>query len=48
MAIGESVPMGDARERVTGTIEYAMNFELPGMPAGRVLRSPTPKPRALR
>jgi CO/xanthine dehydrogenase Mo-binding subunit len=48
VAIGESVPMVDARERVTGTIEYALNVELPGMLVGRVLRSPHPHARVLR
>src|SRR2546423_4587361 len=32
--------MVDAVARVTGTIEYVLNLELPGMVHGRTLRSP--------
>lgn len=38
--IGARVPMVDARERVSGTIEYALNVSLPGMLHARILRSP--------
>ena len=48
MAVGKSVPMVDARERVTGAIAYTLNVELPGMLAGRVLRSPHPHARVVR
>ncbi len=40
MSLGERVPMVDALARVTGTIDYVLNFELPAMLHGRVLRSP--------
>ena len=40
MAIGERIPMVDAHERVTGTLDYVLNVELPGMLHARVLRSP--------
>jgi CO/xanthine dehydrogenase Mo-binding subunit len=48
MAIGRSVPMIDAHERVTGTIGYVLNVKLPGMLVGRVLRSPHPHARLVR
>ena len=48
MAVGKSVPMLDARERVTGAVGYVLNVELPGMLTGRVLRSPYPHARILR
>lgn len=40
MAVGERVPMVDAEPRVTGTLDYVLNFELPNMLHARVLRSP--------
>jgi CO/xanthine dehydrogenase Mo-binding subunit len=40
--------MVDARERVTGSIAYALNFELPGALTGKVLRSLHPHARVLR
>lgn len=43
--IGQSVPMVDAYERVTGNINYVYNFELPGMLFARILRSPHPHAR---
>ncbi len=48
MSFGERVPMVDAVARVTGTIEYALNVELPGMLHGRVLRSPHAHARVVR
>src|SRR6266542_4495109 len=39
MALGERMPMVDAVPRVTGSIEYVLNLELPGMLHARVLRS---------
>jgi len=45
MAVGVSVPMIDSQERVTGTIAYALNAELPGTLVGQVLRSPHPHAR---
>ena len=46
--IGERVPMVDAYERITGTIEYTQNFVLPGMLYARTLRSPHPHARIVR
>ena len=46
--VGETVPMLDAAERVSGRINYALNFELPGMLAGKILRSPVAHARLLR
>src|SRR5215213_3652853 len=40
MAIGQSVPLVDARARVTGEVDYALNLDLPGMLHARFLRSP--------
>ena len=37
--------MLDAVERVSGRINYVLNFELPGMLVGRILRSPFPHAR---
>src|SRR6266404_3525671 len=37
--------MLDAVERVSGRIYYVLNFELPGMLVGRILRSPFPHAR---
>ena len=44
-AIGQTLPMIDAEERVTGRINYALNVELPGMLVGKILRSPFPHAR---
>src|SRR5262245_61648141 len=37
--------MLDAAERVSGRINYVLNFELPGMLVGKILRSPFPHAR---
>jgi CO/xanthine dehydrogenase Mo-binding subunit len=37
--------MVDAAERVSGRINYVLNFELPGMLVGKILRSPLPHAR---
>ena len=42
MKTGQSAPYVDGRERLTGQIEYVLNFELPGMLHAKVLRSPFP------
>lgn len=42
MTIGKALPMIDVRERVTGTISYTLDVELPGMLYARILRSPYP------
>jgi CO/xanthine dehydrogenase Mo-binding subunit len=46
--IGLAVPMIDVRERVTGTISYVLDVELPGMLYARILRSPYPHARLIR
>ena len=46
--IGERVPMVDAYERITGTIEYTQNLALPGMLHGRIVRSPHAHARIVR
>src|SRR5215831_8380796 len=40
MSIGQSVPMIDARERVSGSIAYILDVDLPGMLYARIFRSP--------
>jgi CO/xanthine dehydrogenase Mo-binding subunit len=40
--------MIDAEERVTGRVNYVLNFELPGMLVGRILRSPLAHARLVR
>ena len=45
--IGASLPMIDARERVTGRIEYVLDIALPGMLHARIVRSPYPHARVL-
>lgn len=39
-AVGRSVPMVDARDRVMGSMGFTEEFEIPGMLHARVLRSP--------
>ncbi|MCL5265359.1 MAG: molybdopterin-dependent oxidoreductase [Chloroflexi bacterium] len=43
--VGKSVPMIDAREKVTGEAKYVSDVKLPGMLYGRILRSPLPHAR---
>ena len=31
MAVGQSISMVDSQQRVTGGIDYTLNFELPSM-----------------
>jgi len=38
--VGQSIGMLDGHDRVTGRIPYVLNFEVPGMLVGRILRSP--------
>ena len=45
MAIGQPVTMVDSHARVTGSIAYALNYELPRMLHARILRSPHPHAR---
>ena len=37
--VGKSVPAKDAKEKVAGTLQYAVDFSLPGMVHGKILRS---------
>lgn len=48
MSVGRAVAYIDARERVTGTIGFAINMELPGMLHAKVLRSSVPHGRLVR
>jgi CO/xanthine dehydrogenase Mo-binding subunit len=47
-AIGQTLSMLDAQERVAGRINYVLNVELPGMLFGKILRSPFPHARLVR
>jgi CO/xanthine dehydrogenase Mo-binding subunit len=40
MTIGQRVPMVDATERVTGSLEYVLDLRLAGMAEAKILRSP--------
>jgi CO/xanthine dehydrogenase Mo-binding subunit len=40
--VGRSLLMPDGRERVTGTVSFTGNIEVPGMLHGKILRSPHP------
>jgi CO/xanthine dehydrogenase Mo-binding subunit len=46
-AVGQPLLMPDARERVSGTITFTGNIEVPGMLHGKLLRSPHPHARLL-
>ena len=48
MTIGARVPMVDAHERVTGSLEYVLDMALPGMAEAKVLRSPHAHARIVR
>lgn len=43
--VGKGVPVKDAKEKVTGTIKYGVDFALPNMAHGRILRCPHPHAR---
>ncbi len=43
--VGKPVPVKDAREKVTGKLKYAVDFDLPNMGYGKILRSPHPHAR---
>ncbi len=45
MSAMKPTPMVDARERVTGAVEYVIDLELPGMLHAKILRSPFPHAR---
>jgi CO/xanthine dehydrogenase Mo-binding subunit len=38
--VGKAVPIKDAREKVTGSLKYAVDLTVPGMVYGKILRSP--------
>lgn len=42
MYVGQSIPMRDAIERVSGQLMFTLNFSMPNMAHGRILRSPFP------
>ena len=48
MAIGRSVPMLDARARVTGKVDYMVNLRLPNMLVGKIVRSQAPHAKLLK
>jgi CO/xanthine dehydrogenase Mo-binding subunit len=48
MAIGRSVPMLDAVDRVTGAVAYMVNLRLPNMLIGKIVRSQVPHARLLK
>jgi CO/xanthine dehydrogenase Mo-binding subunit len=48
MALGQSISMIDARQRVTGTIDYTLNHDLPGSLVGYLITSPHPHARIVR
>jgi CO/xanthine dehydrogenase Mo-binding subunit len=41
-AIGRSLPRLEAREKVTGRVEYTHHLKLPGMLHGKIFRSTVP------
>src|ERR1051325_9472967 len=47
MAVGQALSMIDSQLRVTGGIDYTLNFELPRMLYARILRSPHAHARVL-
>lgn len=46
--IGQSVPRVDALEKVTGRAQFTINFQLPHMLYGKIVRSPYPHARIVR
>jgi CO/xanthine dehydrogenase Mo-binding subunit len=48
MALGQSISMIDARQRVMGAIDYAINTKIPGMLTARLVTCPHPHARILR
>ncbi|MCF8070501.1 MAG: molybdopterin-dependent oxidoreductase [Desulfotignum sp.] len=38
--VGKSLPIKDAREKVTGSLKYAIDHKVPDMAYGKILRSP--------
>src|SRR5437667_4053971 len=48
MAVGKAISMIDSQLRVSGGIDYTLNFELPRMLHARILRSPYGHARVLK
>ncbi len=48
MAVGQAISMIDSQRRVTGAIDYTLNFELPRMLYARVLHSPHAHARVIK
>jgi CO/xanthine dehydrogenase Mo-binding subunit len=46
--VGQSITRIDAREKVTGSLTYGSDFNLPGQLVGKILRSPVPHARIVR
>ena len=46
--VGKDVPVKDATEKVTGRLKYAVDFGIPGMLHGAIVRSPHPHARIRR
>ena len=46
--VGKSVPVLDAREKVTGSLKYGVDFAVLGMVHGKILRSTVPHGRVKR
>ena len=44
--VGKSVPIKDAREKVTGSLKYGVDFQVPNMVYGKILRSPQRMPKS--
>ena len=42
--VGKDLPVKDAVEKVTGALKYAVDFGVPGMAYGKILRAPTRTP----
>ena len=40
--VGKAIPVKDGREKVCGTLKYPVDFELPGMVYGKIIRSAHP------
>ncbi len=48
MALGQSISMIDARQRVMGAIDYTLNTRIPGSLTARLVTCPSPHARILR
>ena len=46
--VGRAAPRVDGEEKVTGRAAYTVDLELPGMAAGKILRSPYPHAKLLK